>query len=510
MFETLRRMILPIIVIVLVFFVAMIVLDWGLSYTGGNRSMGSGGESYAAEINGEKVPLEYYNRIYDNLYKAESQKSAEELTDDAVVQLRQQAWSELLQDRLLLQEAAKHDIVVTDKDIFNYLASQPPSWLQSVPQFQTDGQFDYQKYMQAMADPKTAPFWNQLEPVVQTDLLKGKMQQQIVAAASVSEQDIRQAVLDQKEMIKVAVVNIPVSSFMSIVPTPADSAISRYYDQHKDRYGEDEKAALEIAVLSKDPSELDMESSRSMARTIYDSIVAGTDFATMAGRYSEDPGSKDKGGDLGWFESGTMTRSFDSISFHAKEGDLVPPFRTEFGWHILKHHGYRTEERPAAGTTAKEKVKIAHVSHILIRTVQSQETKDQIHQKLSAFSDQAREKGFTEAARELGIMTQTTPPFLKGNPIQTLGRSDAAHAFAFSHKVGDISGVLETPNMFFVARVSERIPAGTIPLDKVKARVINHMKQELARRMAGDTAAVISQEIKNGGEPSAVASRHNA
>jgi peptidyl-prolyl cis-trans isomerase D len=511
MFETLRRMIMPIIVIVLVFFVAMIVLDWGLDYSGrGNQSGLDGGGRYAAVINGEKVPLEYYNRIYDNLYKSESQKNSDELTDDAVTQLRQQAWNELLQDRLLLQEAAKHDIVVTDKDIFNYLASQPPSWIQSVPQFQTDGKFDYQKYMQAMADPKTAPFWNQLEPMVRTDLLKGKMQQQIITAVSVSEQDIRQAMLDQKETIKVAVITVALSPFMSFLPTPSDSALQRYYEANKDKYIEREKAVLDITTISKSPSDLDWETSRARAKAIYDSIVAGTDFATMAGRYSEDPGSGAQGGDLGWFAPGAMTLVFDSISFSANEGTLTPPFRTEFGWHIIKHMGYRTDDEVAEGKTYKEKIRKAHVAHILIRTVQSQETRDQNYQKLAAFAEKAKEKGFQAAATELSMTTITTLPFLKGFNIQMLGNSDAAHAFTFSHKVGEISGVLEAPTLYFVARVAERIPAGTPPLDKIKGRVSNDLMQVQARKMAGDTVAVISQEIKNGGEPSTVAGRHKA
>lgn len=512
MFETLRRMILPIIVIVLVFFVAMIVLEWGLDYTGRSRSgAGSGNGNYAAEINGEKVPLEYYNRIYDNLYKSESQKNDQDLTDDAVTQLRQQAWNELLQDRLLLQEAAKHNIVVTDKDIFNYLASQPPAWIQAAAQFQTNGQFDYQKYMQAMSDPKNAGQWAQLEPIIRTDLLKAKMQQEIVNAVSVSEQDVRQAMLDQEEKIKVAVITVPLAPFMSQMATPSDSSIAKYFEAHKDAYEEREKASLEIVTASKNPSELDWESSHAKAKAIYDSIVAGADFATMAERYSEDPGSGANGGDLGWFASGTMTPAFDSVSFNSPEGTLVKPFRTPFGWHILKQLGYREDDEIAQGKTYKEKVRKAHVAHILIKTVQSQETRDQNYQKLSAFAEKAREKGFPAAASELSLQSQTTTPFFKGFAIQTLGNSDAAHAFTFSHKVGDISGVLETPLMYFVARVAERIPAGVPSIDKVKGRVSNDLMQEIARKMAGDTAAVISDELKRGGsEANLIATRHKA
>jgi peptidyl-prolyl cis-trans isomerase D len=510
MFETLRRMIFPIIVIVLVFFVAMIVLEWGMDFTGsGRRRMGTdAGGSYAAEINGEKVPLEYYNRIYDNLYRSESQKNSADLTDDAVAQLRQQAWSELLQDRLLLQEAAKHNIVVTEQDIYSYLRSSPPQYIQSVKEFQTNGQFDYQKYMQAMADPKAASFWAQLEPALRSDLTKMKMQQMVVQATSVNEQDIRQAMLDQYEMVTVGMITVPLSTFVSTMATPSDNDLNAFHTAHKSDYEQGERAALDLVPITKEPSALDWEASQAKAKAIYDSIAAGADFATMAQQYSEDPGSAQQGGDLGWFTQGAMVAEFDKAVFGAKSGDLILPFRTQFGWHIIKHFGYRDDEEIPEGKTSKEKVHKAHAAHILIQTVQSQETQDLAFKKLSAIADAAREKSFEAAAKEQNLVPQTTPPFLKGYPIQTLGNSQSAHAFAFSHQPGEISGVLETPLMYFVARVSQRLPAGVAPLTEVKGRVINDIHQELARKIAVDTAAVIAQEIKSGMKPEDAAVKH--
>jgi parvulin-like peptidyl-prolyl isomerase len=507
MFETLRRMIFPIIIIVLIFFVAMIVLEWGLDFTGRGGQMAGGG-SYAAEINGEKVPLEYYNQIYNNLYQNQSQQSTEELTDDQVAQIKEQAWTEMLQDRLLTQEADRHNITVSEKDIFSYLASAPPDYIRNASAFQTNGQFDYQKYTQALADPNWSSQWNQLEPALRSDLLKMKMQQIVIEAATVSEQEIRQAMLDNNEKVTVGVITVSAVPFISQLTNLPESDISAYYEEHKSDYTQQERAALDLVTANKTPSELDVETARQKAQTIYDSIKAGEDFVSMAERYSEDPGSATQGGDLGWFAPGAMVQAFDSVSFSAKEGELVAPIRTPFGWHIIKHFGYRTDEEIPENATAKTKVRKAHVAHILVKIQLSQETRDLAIQKLSAFAQSAREKDFQTAAKDLELTAQTTPPFFKGYQIQTIGPSPAAHAFAFSNDVGAISGVLETPQMFFVARVAQRIPAGVPPLTEVHARVANELKQSLARKIAMDTAALISSELRAGGKPEAVAGRH--
>ena len=151
MFEALRRMILPIIIIVLVFFVAMIVLQWGM----GMSSRSSYEQSnVAAVINGEEVPWQAFNRLYNNLVRAESEETEDEIPDTKLQELQDKAWQQLLSDRLLMQQVASHNIAVTDEEVYAYLKFSPPVDIQQLSYFQTEGKFDYQKYMGALADPQ--------------------------------------------------------------------------------------------------------------------------------------------------------------------------------------------------------------------------------------------------------------------------------------------------------------------------------------------------------------------
>lgn len=75
--------------------------------------------------------------------------------------------------------------------------------------------------------------------------------------------------------------------------------------------------------------------------SIYTELKNGADFADMAKRFSQDPGSARNGGSLGWFSHGQMVAEFDSVSFALKDGELSEPFATDFGWHIILRHSHR-------------------------------------------------------------------------------------------------------------------------------------------------------------------------
>ena len=80
------------------------------------------------------------------------------------------------------------------------------------------------------------------------------------------------------------------------------------------------------------------------ALTIYDRLMKGEDFATLAQRFSQDTGSKDAGGDLSWFGRGRMVPVFEEAAFSLKPGEISKPVQSDFGWHIIQVIGH--EERP--------------------------------------------------------------------------------------------------------------------------------------------------------------------
>lgn len=74
----------------------------------------------------------------------------------------------------------------------------------------------------------------------------------------------------------------------------------------------------------------------------YNKAKNGEDFASLVAQYSQDPGSKNTGGDIGFFDRRKLAQPLDSALFEMKTGDIVGPIRTQYGWHIIK----RTEDKP--------------------------------------------------------------------------------------------------------------------------------------------------------------------
>ena len=84
--------------------------------------------------------------------------------------------------------------------------------------------------------------------------------------------------------------------------------------------------------------------SKDKARDLFEKIPTA-DFATLARQYSKDPGSKDQGGELGFFGRGQMVPQFEEVAFKLKRGEVGEPFETQFGWHIVKVDERRQRQR---------------------------------------------------------------------------------------------------------------------------------------------------------------------
>lgn len=495
MFETLRKMIFPVIIIVLFFFLAMIVLQWGLEFTGRDKMSV---KNIAGTVNGEEISLESYNQIYNNLVQQESQRSEAEVSDYRLRELEKSAWQQLVYDRLLSQQAAKYNIVVTDQELYSYLRMQPPQYLQSMPAFQTDGRFDYQKYVSAMADPQASSFWAQIEPMVQADMQKLKMQEMVIQAVGVSETEISDAFVAAGEKIKVGYVNVPFKRFTSASHTPTEDEMKAYFDGHKDKYRMDERAVVSYVVIEKKATAADTAAAYNKAKELYDSLVAGSDFAELARAYSED-GSAPNGGDLGTFGPGQMIAEFDRVVFTMQEGEISQPFPTRFGYHIVKVFGFSQEKETVPGKTAPETVKKVHAAHILIKVEQSQSSIDASYQKLQGILTAAKEVGFEKAAEDEGLQVKHSQPFPKNGNLPELGYDQAVVDFAFSHQPKEMSDVLENNSSLSLIRLDERLPEGPATYEEAKARVKSDLYREWVAGQCLATAKSIYAAIRSTG-----------
>ncbi len=86
--------------------------------------------------------------------------------------------------------------------------------------------------------------------------------------------------------------------------------------------------------------------SEQLAKELYEKIAHGEDFARMAKQYSKDPGSKEEGGDLGYFTRGRMVPQFEEAAYKLEKGDVSLPVKSQFGWHLIKVEDKRRRTAP--------------------------------------------------------------------------------------------------------------------------------------------------------------------
>ena len=468
MLSKFRKMTKYVIWFVVIAFVGTIIFAWGMDVT---RSKSQ--KNIIGTVDGHDFEYRDYQPYYESLYnQVQQQQQGGELDYATLRNMRRQAWENLVNDYLFKKAINKFDITVTDEDVVNFLRYQPPAELQQAPAFQTNGQFDYQKYLAAMSDnnPQTVNFWAQVEAYYRPQLGRLKLQELITSTVRVSEQDVRDAYMRNFESADIKIAYCNVNKFRDQFIDVTDEQIQAYYDEHKDEYEVGERSEIKFVRFSKDPTEADWERLKAEMDFIKSRIDEGEDFGEMAQAYSED-GSAQNGGDLGWFGHGRMVSAFDSAAFSLKVGEVSDPVKTDFGWHIIKVTDQRTQN-------GEKEIK---ASHILLKIKASSETLDEAYRKAESVARDAIDMGFDEAAKLQDAEVFNSGQFQQNARIEEIGVSPEVSDFAFKNEPGTISGIIETNSHYVVAQVLAHYPAGPAPMEMITDAVKRDLIISLAK-----------------------------
>jgi peptidyl-prolyl cis-trans isomerase D len=481
MMKAMRKLTKQIMWIVIVAFVGTIIFAWGMEFSGRKQKRG-----IIATINEQDIHLTTFQYLYDQALR-QAESSQERVDDQTAYRIREEVWNQMVNDYLLQQEVKRRKITVTGAELFEYLKRFPPKELMENPAFQTpEGEFDYQRYLQALADPRVP--WDQVEPYVRSNLTLSKLQQSVISLVRVTDEEVRQYYVDDNEKVKVKYLLVPVSQFLQKDIQVSDPEIQAYYEAHQEDFKVDQSANLSYVVFEKKPSEMDEQKTKERLSDIKKEIEEGEDFAELALEFSDDVASTQDSGDLGWFGKGKMIETFEEAAFALKPGEMSEPVRSEFGWHLIKVFDQRK----------KGKEKEIKASHILLKTRISQETFDQLKLEAEEFVDQVKESDLIKVAEEQNLPVSETGWFFKGGYIQGIGTNPEVDEFAFKNKIGKTSEFIESAKGFYVFQIKERRPAGISPLKEVKGVIKQKLSQAKADPLAYAEAQKIYEQIKTG------------
>ncbi|MCK6543928.1 SurA N-terminal domain-containing protein [bacterium] len=488
----------------IVFFIALIVIEWGANYTDiANKSRGTIGK-----INGEDIRYADFATVYNNqMNNARAQKDGEALTDAEMEQLSDQIWNQIVEEKLLREYMKENHVAVGDTEVVFELRNNPPEFIKNTPAFLTDGNFDMNKYQQALNNPQYAKEWAQVEQMLRMQMPYNKLQAMIATSPRISESELRQEYARRNIKLNGQIVffspaDIPASSVQV-----TDAEAQSYYDNHKDDYKQEEKARLAFVSFSTEATKEDSAEVIERVNEVKKQVLEGKDFAELAKLNSVDRAANQQGGSLGWFTKGAMVREFEEACFNAKKGDVIGPVITSFGYHIIKIDSTRfvkdKKTRAKKAGEAEDRDSVL-ARHILIRMEASQTTIETARENANAFYETAKDNGFDKAlekyASRFNLTPDTTLDIVNNENGIVAGfaeRMKNVTRFAFTEKVGAVHRPHQTGRGVTIFAIVSRTDKGIQPFEAVKERVRNTVMEEKRMTMAYQKAQELRSKINS-------------
>lgn len=488
---------------------------------------GGGGQS-AAEVNGSEIPVQQVDRQVSQQRAQLRQRFGGELPDIFSDQmLREQALNQLITREVLRQTAADAGIRLS--------AEQLASRIRQQEVFRQNGQFIRELYVRLLERSGMTP--QQYEAQARQAFRIQQLRSGLVDSAFALTSEARHAAQLQRQERRVSVLEYPRAQAAEQVSVTAED-VRAYYEQHQDQFktppqvrasyielsakdltddvevteeelraayqqrqqkrqqAEERQAAHVLIEVPDDASQDEIEAARQRAQELRQRIVSGeAEFAAVARKHSDDPGSASQGGDLGYVKRGTMVEPFEQALFSLEEsGAISKPVRTSYGFHLIKLLDVRGGGEQRSFTEAREQ---------LAQRIRQRRAERLFRDRVEVLRNAAYENpsSLQPAAAATGVEVQRSDWFSRSSG-EGIAQAEAVRQAAFQPAVreqGVNSDLIELGNRrVAIVRIADRKPAQPKPLDAVRQQVREQVLQQRIDQVFEDWSQSVMAELESG------------
>jgi peptidyl-prolyl cis-trans isomerase D len=272
----------------------------------------------------------------------------------------------------------------------------------------------------------------------------------------------------------------------------SDGELKVQYQQNIQQYEVPNRVHAEhILLMTVGKTDAEIEEIHQKAEDVLKQAKKGANFEELAKKYSEDPGSKDKGGDLGWITQGQTVPEFEKTAFGLEKGKISDLVKTQYGFHIIK-----VLDKETAHTKPFEEVKDSIRTPLLL-TKSDKLASDEADQ-LSATIRKSNKVSLDELAKQFHLSLGETRPVTATDPILELGNSKEAKDAIFRLRQDELSLPIRTDRGYLVLSVKQIQPAHPGSLEEVRDKIITELKQQKSTELARTKAEDLAKRVKGG------------
>ena len=490
-----------------------------VAFYGGSQQP-TGVASDVAEVNGESISQREFIMHYQRAVERYREMFKGSLTPELLknLNIKQSLLEEMIEARLVLQEARRLGLTATDEELMNAIAQ--------ISEFHVNGRFNKERYIQLLRANRLTPA--QFEEDQRKQLTIQRLLGVLADAAHVTEAEVRERYRFEQEKINLQFVRFSASDYLSEMKV-TDEEIQKFYERNKESLKEPLKVQVEYIPYAFDqfstPVQLtdkeiedyydanritkftmpkqakvryimvrldpgadakQKETALARANRILAEARGGKNFAELARKESGDP-SAEKGGEIGWLNQGQLPEALDQRIFALAKGEISEPIETPLGFHIVK-----VEDIKEARTQS-----LAEARPVITRELQLEKGK----YEAAKSADRDREKAasgndLSKLAQESGLSLKTTRLFSEGEVLPEIGPTQEFYKSALSLKAKEVSSVIEGTNAYYILEVKERKEAFVPPLDSVLGKIEKGLKESKAYEIAVQKANDLLDQLK--------------